>query len=72
LDVSGNRIRDAATLAGCSAVDELSIGGNPLTDVGPLRDMPALKGVDLSASDSTRLTGIEALRAKGVFVGGLA
>jgi len=72
LDVSGNRIRDAATLAGCPAVDELSIGGNPLTDVGPLRDMPALEGVDLSESDSTRLTGIEALRAKGVFVGGLA
>ncbi|WP_433289354.1 leucine-rich repeat domain-containing protein [Pseudonocardia sp. CA-142604] len=72
LDVSGNRIRDAATLAGCRAVEELSIGGNPLTDVGPLRDMPALKGVDLSESDSTRLAGIEALRAKGIFVGGLA
>ncbi|GAA3096779.1 hypothetical protein GCM10010464_70390 [Pseudonocardia yunnanensis] len=72
LDVSGNRIRDAATLAGCPAVKELSIGGNPLADVGPLRDMPALEGVDLSESDPTRVTGIEALRAKGVFVGGLA
>jgi internalin A len=72
LDVSGNRISDAATLAGCPAVNELSIGGNPLTDVGPLRDMPALGGVDLSESDPTLLRGIEALRAKGVFVGGLA
>jgi internalin A len=72
VDVSGNRIRDAAMLAGCRAVEELSIGGNPLTDVGPLRDMPALEGVDLSESDSHRLTGVEALRAKGIFVGGLA
>jgi internalin A len=72
LDVSGNRIRDVATLVGCRAVDELSIGGNPLTDIGPLRDMPALEGVDLSESDFTQLTGIEDLRAKGVFVGGLA
>lgn len=72
LDVSGNRIREAATLAECPAVDELWIGGNPLTDLGPLRDMPALEGVDLSESDPTRVTGIEALRAKGVFVGGLA
>jgi Leucine-rich repeat (LRR) protein len=72
LDVSGNRISDAATVAGCPAVDELWIGGNPLTDVRPLRYMHALAGVDLSESDPTRLTGVEALRAKGVFVGGLA
>jgi internalin A len=72
LDVSGNRISDAATVAGCPAVDELWIGGNPLTDVRPLQDMPALAGVDLSESDSTLLTGVEALRAQGVYVGGLA
>jgi internalin A len=72
LDVSGNRIRDAVPLAGCRAVEELSIGGNPLTDIGPLHDMPALEGVDLSGSDPTRITGVEALRAKGIFVGGLA
>jgi hypothetical protein len=34
--------------------------------------MPALAGVDLSESDSTLLTGVEALRAHGVYVGGLA
>ncbi len=72
LDVSGNRISDAATVAGCPAVDELWIGGNPLTDLGPLQDMPALVGVDLSDSDSTLLTGVETLRARGVYVGGLA
>jgi internalin A len=72
LDVSGNRISDASTVAACPAVDELWIGGNPLTDVRPLRDMPALTGVDLAESDSTVLTGVEALRARGVFVGGLA
>ncbi|MEN3269699.1 leucine-rich repeat domain-containing protein [Pseudonocardia sp.] len=72
LDVSGNRISDAATMAGCPAVDELWIGGNPLTDVRPLQDMPALAGVDLSGSDSTLLTGVEALRSQGVYVGGLA
>jgi internalin A len=72
LDVSGNRISDASTVAGCAAVDELWIGGNPLTDVRPLRNMPAPTAVDLAESDATVLTGVEALRARGVFVGGLA
>ena len=62
----------AATVAHCRAVDELWIGGNPLTDIRPLQDMPALTGVDLSESDPTAIIGVEALRARGVFVGGLA
>jgi internalin A len=72
LDVSGNRISDAATVAGCPAVDELWVGGNPLTDLRPLLDMPALTSVDLSESDYPLLVGVEALRERGVYVGGLA
>lgn len=72
LDISGNRIDDAAAVAACVTVDELWIGGNPLTDLRPLLQMPLLAGVDLSESDSTRLVGVEALRDSGVYVGGLA
>jgi hypothetical protein len=34
--------------------------------------MPALQGVDLEGSDPSRLTGIQKLRADGIYVGGLA
>ena len=70
LDIADNRITDAATVAGCAAVDELWLGGNPLTDVTALRGMPALLGVDLTGLDRSALAGVEALRADGVYVGG--
>lgn len=72
LDVSKNRIADAATVAVCATATEVSIGANPLSDLRPLLGMPALIGVDLSGSDSNRLTGIQELRDHGVYVGGLA
>jgi len=72
LDLSRNRVTDAATVAACVTVTEVSIGANPLTDLRPLLKMPALVGVDLSGSDGNRLAGIQALRDRGVYVGGLA
>jgi len=53
-------------------VEQLSLGGNPLVDLTPLRQLPSLLGVDLSETDPTGLTGVEELRAAGVYVGGLA
>jgi internalin A len=72
LNVTNNRVRNAAALTGLAKVDELWLGGNPVTDLLPLRRMPALRGVDLEGSDPSRLTGIEKLRADGIYVGGLA
>lgn len=72
LDIADNRIADAGDLVKCPEVDELWIGGNPITDVTVLRSMPSLLGVDLTGIDSTRLTGVDVLRAKRVYVGGLA
>jgi internalin A len=72
LNVSDNRIADAASVAGCDAVDELWIGGNLCTDVRPPATMTDLKGVDLEGTDPVRLTGVEALRRGGIYVGGLA
>lgn len=72
LNIADNRITDAAAVAGCATVDELWIGGNPLTDVSALRTMSALQGVDLEGIDPTRVTGVEVLRQRGVYVGGLA
>ena len=72
LDLTANQVRDAGTLTGCPAVEQLSLGGNPLVDLTPLRQLPSLLGVDLSETDPTGLTGVEELRAAGVYVGGLA
>jgi hypothetical protein len=38
----------------------------------PLAALPQLLGVDLSGSDSTGIAGIEELRTRGIYVGGLA
>ena len=72
LDLTANQVRDAGTLIGCPAVEQLSLGGNPLVDLTPLLQLPSLLGVDLSETDPTGLTGIEELRAAGIYVGGLA
>jgi hypothetical protein len=72
LNIANNRVADAGDLVKCPKVDELWIGGNPITDVTVLRSMPSLLGVDLTGIDSTRLTGVDILRAKRVYVGGLA
>jgi hypothetical protein len=72
LDLTFNQVTDAGTLAGCPAVEQLSLGANPLTDLTPLLELPSLIGVDLSETDPTGLTGIDELRARGVYVGGLA
>jgi hypothetical protein len=72
LDIAGNRITDASRLIRCPKVDELWIGGNPLTDVAPLLLMPSLLGVDLAGLDQTRVTGVQVLQDKGVYVGGMA
>jgi len=37
-----------------------------------VQQLPSLLGVDLSETDPTGLTGIEELRAAGIYVGGLA
>ncbi|HST86011.1 MAG TPA: leucine-rich repeat domain-containing protein [Kineosporiaceae bacterium] len=72
LNIAGNRITDASRLIRCPKVDELWIGSNPLTDVAPLLLMPSLLGVDLAGLDQARVTGVEKLQDKGVYVGGMA
>jgi hypothetical protein len=72
LNIANNRITDASRLIRCPKVDELWIGGNPLTDVAPLLLMPSLLGVDLAGLDQTRVTGVQVLQDKGVYVGGMA
>ncbi|AEE44198.1 leucine-rich repeat domain-containing protein [Cellulomonas fimi] len=71
LDARGNRVEDVTPLAGMAALDELWIGGNPVHDLRPLLDAPALLGVDVEGLDSST-PGIDELRAKGVYIGGLA
>jgi hypothetical protein len=51
-------------LAGAPLLQELQLGANPVTDVTPLLDPGSL--------DSTRLTGVDQLRAAGISVNGLA
>jgi hypothetical protein len=43
-----------------------------MPDLTPLADLPQLLGLDVSGSDSTGIAGIEELRARGIYVGGLA
>lgn len=45
---------------------------NPPTDLTPLVGVRTLVNLGLDEADSTRLTGIEELRAAGVSVNGLA
>ena len=71
LDVRDNRVADVTPLASMPALDELWVGGNPVTDLRPLLDAPALLGVDVEGLD-LQTPGIEELRAQGVYVGGLA
>jgi len=71
LDVRENQVADLTPLASMPALDELWVGGNPVADLRPLLDAPALLGVDVEGLDG-RTPGIEELRAKGVYVGGLA
>lgn len=72
LAVSDNRITDASTLSSCPALSELWLGGNQVTDVSPLLKVPTLVGVDLSGSGPTVDRGVDELRERGVYVGGLA
>jgi internalin A len=71
LDVSGNQVADVSGLQGCQNLGELWLGRNPLGDIAPLVRLPALTGVDIEGlAPST--PGIEELRARGIYVGGLA
>lgn len=69
LDIAGNRISDAATFAGFPALEELWVGRNLLTDVTPLVDLPSLTGVDLEGADLDRTVGLDALKARNIYVG---
>ncbi|MFC4613980.1 leucine-rich repeat domain-containing protein [Cellulomonas algicola] len=71
IDVRDNDVVDVAPLARMPALDELWIGGNPVADLRPLVDAPALLGVDVEGLPGTT-PGIAELRARGVYVGGLA
>lgn len=71
IDVRDNAVVDVAPLARMPALDELWIGGNPVADLRPLVDAPALLGVDVEGLPGTT-PGIAELRARGVYVGGLA
>ncbi|MDP9830131.1 leucine-rich repeat domain-containing protein [Kineosporia succinea] len=72
LDIANNRMTRANSLERLPTVDELWLGGNPVTDLRPLTRMPKLLGVDLEGSDPARLTGVDELREKNVYVGGFA
>ena len=71
LDVRDNHVADVTPLASLPALDELWIGLNPVADLRPLLDAPALLGVDVEGLD-LQTPGIEELRAAGVYVGGQA
>ena len=72
LNIARNRISDAATFHGFPALEELWVGGNLLTDVTPLADLPSLTGVDLEGAEPGKTVGLDDLRARNIFVGGLA
>lgn len=72
LNIARNRISDAATFAGFPALEELWVGGNLLTDITPLADLPSLTGVDLEGADPGKTVGLDDLRARNIYVGGLA
>ena len=71
LDVRDNQVADLTAVASMTALDELWVGGNPVVDLRPLLDAPALLGVDIEGLD-LGTPGIEELRAQGVYVGGQA
>jgi len=72
LNIARNRISDAATFAGFPALEELWVGGNLLTDITPLADLPSLTGVDLEGAELGKTVGLDDLRARNIYVGGLA
>ena len=43
-----------------------------MNDIRPLLAMPSLIGVDLEGTDPAAVVGIDELRARSVYVGGLA
>jgi hypothetical protein len=43
-----------------------------VTDLTPLLTLPSLTGVDLQDVPTTAIAGVAELRARGVYVGGLA
>jgi hypothetical protein len=53
-------------------LQELQLGANPLTDLTPLTRVRTLVNLGLDETDPARLTGVDALRAAGVSVYGLA
>lgn len=61
---------NGGTFADFPALEELWIGGNLLTAITPLADRPSLTGVDLEGSD--QVIGMDALRARNIYVGGFA
>ena len=64
--------RPCGGLADAPLLQELQLGANPLTDLTPLLRTSSLVNLGLDETDSTRLTGVEELRAAGVSVNGLA
>jgi len=51
---------------------DLDLSGNAITDVSPLLHLGSLANLGLDETDSTRLTGVDQLRAAGISVNGLA
>jgi Leucine Rich repeats (2 copies) len=72
LDLFLNQVTEVGGLADAPLLQQLQLGANPLTDLRPLLRTTSLLNLGLDESDSTRLTGIDELRAAGVSVNGLA
>ena len=72
LDVALNQVTDITPLGRMRTVEELWLGGNPLRDLTPLLAIRSLTGVDLHETDARTLIGVDQLRRRGVYVGGLA
>jgi internalin A len=70
LEASGNQV--TAPPEGFPALRELWLGRNPVQDVNALVALPELAGVDLSDVDTTKVRGLDDLRASEIYVGGLA
>ncbi len=72
LDLFGNQVGAIGGLADAPLLQQLQLGANPVTDLTPLLRTTSLVNLGLDETDSTRLTGVEQLRAAGVSVNGLA
>lgn len=61
----------AVALRALGSLEELWLGGNPVTDLTPLLGLASLTGIDLEGIDP-HTSGVDQLRQHGVYVGGLA